>query len=124
MAARTFKLAESDAGSKSASQMDIICVLCKQSAEMHLKGFLEARGADAVDSRSLIQILKACETLCPLFSKLEDPCRRLGMYEDMHKRSYEISWCDMEMAVIDANEIRAFVSTLLAGQGAQDDLPF
>jgi HEPN domain-containing protein len=133
LAEKAFRLAESDAASRPLPKMDIICMLCKQSAEMQLKGYLEASGEEIPETRDLCLVLDECSKIDAAFSDLEDCCKRLGMYEDMHNRNFEISWTDLEMALMDADEVRTFVSRLLPenqdgdfgmGKWPPDDLPF
>jgi HEPN domain-containing protein len=58
----------------------IICFLCQQSAEKHLKGFLFENNAEPPKIHDLIELLERCKQISPEFSAMNLPCSFLNQY--------------------------------------------
>ena len=122
IAAEWFAKAESDLNFVKASFKDFdefysqMCLLCHDSVEKYLKGFLIAKGKKPKKIHDILTLLKECEKINHEFFSFTDKCRNLNRYYTPLKYpSYfpPLSREDAEQAIEVANDIQKFIGEAL-----------
>ena len=97
--------------------VEIICYLCQQSAEKHLKGYLIHQGvSEPPKTHDLDVLYMMCKSYDERFEKIKRACNMLTMYsvQPRYPNEMEITENDMHMALEHARLIQSFSITVLS----------
>jgi HEPN domain-containing protein len=94
---------------------EIICFLCQQSAEKHLKAFLVINNIEPPRIHDLIKLLSSCNDINSSFSELRIKCVVLNQYGVMprYPNELQITEADVRVALQYARDIKDFIVKVL-----------
>jgi HEPN domain-containing protein len=123
-----FRFADMDLSSaefllgKRPQPLEIICFLCQQSAEKHLKGYLIYKGVtEPPKTHDLIFLNSKCTEIEPRFCEIDKACGALNLYavQPRYPNELEIHENDMTKALEYARQIRDFELFMAARNGIE-----
>jgi HEPN domain-containing protein len=104
---------------------ELVCFHCQQAVEKYLKGFLVLNDTIPPKTHDLIELIKLCEMIYPLFSTIAEYCTSLTEYGVQSRYpidfQLEITKEDMLSALESVHSVKTFIRENIPKLFLQDD---